>query len=73
MAGFFFARRPSTHEDLGVAMARGDVRIAVTLACDDCKRRNYQTNKSKRNNPDRIGMRKYCRWCRRHTAHRETR
>ena len=35
-------------------MARGDVRIAVTLACEDCKRRNYQTNKSKRNNPDRI-------------------
>ncbi len=35
-------------------MARGDVRIAVTLACEECKRRNYQTNKSKRNNPDRI-------------------
>ena len=24
-------------------MARGDVRIAVTLACEECKRRNYQT------------------------------
>ena len=35
-------------------MARGDVRIAVTLACEECKRRNYQTKKSKRNNPDRI-------------------
>ena len=32
-------------------MARGDVRIAVTLACEECKRRNYQTNKSKRNTP----------------------
>ena len=32
-------------------MARGDVRIAVTLACEDCKRRNYQTNKSRRNTP----------------------
>jgi len=30
---------------------RGDVRIAATLACEECKRRNYQTNKSKRNNP----------------------
>ena len=39
-------------------MARGDVRIAVTLACEVCKRRNYQTNKSKRNNPDRISLRK---------------
>ncbi len=55
------------------AMARGDVRIAVTLACEECKRRNYQTNKSKRNNPDRISLRKYCRWCRQHTSHRETR
>jgi large subunit ribosomal protein L33 len=54
-------------------MARGDVRIAVTLACEECKRRNYQTNKSKRNNPDRITLRKYCKWCRRHTSHRETR
>ena len=44
-------------------MARGDVRIAVTLACEECKRRNYQTEKSKRNNPDRIEFRKYCRWC----------
>ena len=55
------------------AMARGDVRIAVTLACEECKRRNYQTNKSKRNNPDRIEVRKHCRWCRKHTAHKETR
>ena len=44
-------------------MARGDVRIAVTLACEDCKRRNYQTNKSRRNSPDRIELRKFCRWC----------
>jgi len=54
-------------------MARGDVRIAVTLAGEDCKRRNYQTNKSRRNTPDRIEMRKFCRWCGKHTAHKETR
>ena len=33
-------------------MARGDVRIAITLACEECRRRNYQTNKSKRNDPE---------------------
>jgi len=54
-------------------MARGDVRIAATLECQECKRRNYQTQKSKRNNPDRIELRKYCRWCKTHTAHKETR
>ncbi len=73
MRGLFPSGASYTLEILGASMARGDVRIAVTLACEDCKRRNYQTNKSKRNNPDRISMRKYCKWCRQHTGHRETR
>lgn len=51
----------------------GDVRIAATLACEECKHRNYQTNKSRRNNPDRLEMKKYCPWCDQHTAHKETR
>jgi large subunit ribosomal protein L33 len=59
--------------EISIPGARGDVRIAVTLACEECKRRNYQTNKSKRNNPDRLSIRKYCKWCKRHTGHRETR
>jgi large subunit ribosomal protein L33 len=54
-------------------MARVYVRIAATLACEECKRRNYQSEKSKRNDPNRIEMRKYCRWCRTHTGHKETR
>ncbi|MGC1406083.1 MAG: 50S ribosomal protein L33, partial [Candidatus Dormiibacterota bacterium] len=28
--------------------------------------------KNKRNDPDRVELRKYCRRCRQHTAHRET-
>ena len=36
------------------------MRNAITLACTDCKQRNYQTNKNKKNNPDRIEMMKYC-------------
>jgi large subunit ribosomal protein L33 len=54
-------------------MAKTGVRVAITLACTECKRRNYQTNKSKRNTPDRVEFRKYCRWCGTHTPHRETR
>jgi len=53
-------------------MATG-VRVGITLACTECKRRNYQTMKSKRNDPDRIEFKKYCRWCSKHTPHRETR
>lgn len=71
--GFSSLQAATYNAGIIYAMARGDVRIAVTLACEECKRRNYQTNKSKRNNPDRISMRKYCRWCRKHTSHRETR
>ena len=47
------------------------MREIVTLACNDCKRRNYATSKNKRNTPDRLELSKYCRWCRKHTTHRE--
>ncbi|MBE3574769.1 MAG: 50S ribosomal protein L33 [Firmicutes bacterium] len=49
------------------------MRVAVTLACDQCKRRNYQTTKNKKNDPDRLEIKKYCKWCKTHTLHKETR
>ena len=48
------------------------MRDIIILACAECKRRNYNTTKNKRKTPDRLEMKKYCRWCRRHTPHRET-
>ena len=51
---------------------KGDL-SEVTLACPECKHRNYTTYKNKRNDSDRIELSKYCPACRRHTAHRETR
>ena len=50
-----------------------DKRVKVTLACEDCKRRNYITMKNKVNDRERIEMKKYCRFDRRHTLHKETR
>ncbi len=47
-------------------------RIVVTLACTECKHRNYTTTKNKRNDPDRLELRKFCRYDRKHTIHRET-
>ena len=38
----------------------------ATLACTDCQRRNYHSSKNKKNVPDRMELRKYCRWCRKH-------
>ena len=48
------------------------MRNAVTLACTECKSRNYQTNKNKKNDPDRIEFNKYCKFCKKHTNHKET-
>ena len=44
----------------------------ATLACTECQRRNYHTSKNKKNVTDRMELQKYCKWCRRHTAHKET-
>jgi large subunit ribosomal protein L33 len=48
------------------------MREIITLSCAECKRRNYSTTKNKRNTTDRLELSKYCRWCRKHTVHRET-
>jgi large subunit ribosomal protein L33 len=48
------------------------MRDIITLACGECKRRNYSTSKNKRTTTDRLELSKYCRWCRKHTVHRET-
>ena len=44
------------------------MRVKITLRCNECKQRNYNTMK----NPDRLEMKKYCRFCRKHTVHTET-
>ncbi|MFZ2684171.1 MAG: 50S ribosomal protein L33, partial [Trichococcus flocculiformis] len=38
----------------------------------ECKERNYLSKKNKRNNPDRLEVKKYCPRERRVTLHRET-
>ena len=37
-----------------------DVRPKITLACAECKERNYITRKNRRNDPDRIELKKFC-------------
>ena len=53
--------------------SKNEKRIKVILACEQCKRRNYITMKNKQNDRERIEMKKYCRFDRQHTLHRETR
>ena len=47
-------------------------RDKVILECTDCKSRNYHTTKNKRQHPDRMELRKFCRRCGRHQPHKET-
>ena len=53
-------------------MAKKAVRIVITMECTVCKERNYTTQKNRRNDPQRLELRKYCPRCRTHTLHRET-
>ena len=48
------------------------VRVKITLACTECKQRNYNMTKEKKNHPDRMETSKYCKFCRKHTLHKET-
>ena len=48
------------------------MRVKIVLAYTECKQRNYTTKKNKKNDPDRLEMKKYCRFCRKHTLHKET-
>ncbi len=49
------------------------MREKILLACDECKQRNYATKKNKANTKDRLVLKKYCPFCRKHTEHKETR
>ncbi len=53
-------------------MAKKENRLVVTLACGDCKNRNYTTEKNKKNDTARMEVNKYCPHCQHHTLHRET-
>jgi len=48
------------------------MRETITLECTECKRRNYTSQKNKKNDPDRISVSKYCSFCKKHTTHKET-
>ena len=55
-------------------------RILITLECTECRSNTnkrstgvsrYISQKIRRNNPERIELKKYCRHCNKHTIHKE--
>ncbi len=71
--GLFFMPKfkawKNTHKEI---MEVEVVRTKITLACTECKQRNYNMTKDKKAHPDRMETKKYCRFCRTHTMHKET-
>ena len=75
---FFYAQNfenlesDQTNQDRINARGGGIMRTKITLACTECKQRNYNMTKDKKAHPDRMETKKYCRFCRTHTLHKET-
>jgi large subunit ribosomal protein L33 len=45
----------------------------ITLRCSVCKRKNYYTRKNKKTVERKIEFKKFCKWCRKTTPHKEAR
>lgn len=47
-------------------------RAKVAFECTECKHRNYDSMKNKKNDPERLQLKKYCPFCKKHTVHKES-
>ncbi|MEW5901126.1 MAG: 50S ribosomal protein L33 [Acidobacteriota bacterium] len=47
------------------------MRELITLQCSTCKRRNYTSSRNKKKQTERLEIKKYCKFCRKHTLHKE--
>lgn len=53
-------------------MAKQGAVIKLGMVCSVCKKLNYLTSKNKLENKEKLVLKKYCRYCRKHTEHKET-
>ncbi|MBI5409112.1 MAG: 50S ribosomal protein L33 [Nitrospirae bacterium] len=44
----------------------------ILLQCTSCKGKNYSTTKNKKNTTEKLNLKKYCKHCRKHVEHKET-
>ena len=44
----------------------------ISMECTVCHHVNYQSRKNKKLTPNRLVMEKFCKWCKKHTEHKET-
>lgn len=43
----------------------------ISLQCSECKRKNYTTEKNRKNTQGKLELMKYCRFDHKHTLHKE--
>ena len=73
MVNYFYAPDEGCNFLYGVfIMAVKTARAKITFECTECKHRNYDSIKNKKNDPDRIVISKYCPFCKKHTEHKES-
>ena len=62
-----------------MAKSKG-TRLVITLECTECRSNEtkrsagvsrYTTEKNRKNTPERIELKKFCRYCNQHTNHKE--
>ena len=46
-------------------------REQITFQCGDCKRKNYTSMKNKKTMTERLELKKFCPFCRKHHSHKE--
>ncbi|MDD5342076.1 MAG: 50S ribosomal protein L33 [Patescibacteria group bacterium] len=44
----------------------------IKLECTECKKVNYNSRKNKKVLKNRLSLKKYCKQCKKHTLHKET-
>jgi len=44
----------------------------VKMQCTKCKRVNYYTHKNKKKIQKKLELKKFCKWCRKSTPHKES-
>jgi len=44
----------------------------IKLECTDCKTINYYSRKNKKKLKERLEIKKFCKKCKKHTLHKET-
>jgi large subunit ribosomal protein L33 len=47
------------------------MRDIISLECTGCKRKNYTTTKNRKTVTEKLHLKKHCRFCRKHTDHKE--